>query len=440
MTKCWNNAIKKYTKELLRKFPHEKLKHFGRGFLIFLKWLFFGVLMGFLAGSAGTLFYFCIAKVTGIRTANPWLVYLLPFGGLAIIFLYRLLGVKHPQGTDLVIEAIRSPEPVPLKMAPLIFVSTAITHLFGGSAGREGAALQLGGSLGYGTGRLFRLDEKDRHIVTMCGMAACFSALFGTPITATVFVLEVITVGVMYYSALVPCAVAAVVGATFSRRCGVPPTVFTLGGIPEMSWKPALQVVVLAILCALLSVAFCYTMRGTGNLLHRLLPNPYLRVAAGGVVVILLALLFGRDYLGMGGNIIAAAMKGQAAPAAFLLKLLFTAVTLGVGFRGGEIVPAFFVGATFGCVMGGPLGLSPAFAASIGFMAVFCGVTNCPITAFVLSLEVFGTRGAAFYLIAAGISYMLSGYSGIYSKQKILYSKYKPLFLGNTKKQTESRE
>lgn len=440
MTERWNNAMKKYTKELLRKFPREKIKHFGRGFLIFLKWLFFGVLMGFFAGSAGTLFYFCIAKVTGIRTANPWLVYLLPFGGLAIIFLYRLLGVKHPQGTDLVIEAIRSPEPVPLKMAPLIFVSTVITHLFGGSAGREGAALQLGGSLGFGTGRLFRLDEKDLHIVTMCGMAACFSALFGTPITATVFVLEVITVGVMYYSALVPCAVAAVVGAAFSRWCGVPPTVFALGGIPEMSWKPALQVAVLAILCALLSVVFCYTMRGTGNLLRRLLPNPYLRAAAGGAAVILLALLFGRDYLGMGGNIIAAAVKGQAAPAAFLLKLLFTAVTLGAGFRGGEIVPAFFVGATFGCVMGGPLGLSPAFAASIGLMAVFCGVTNCPITAFVLSLEVFGTRGAAFYLVAAGISYMLSGYSGIYSKQKILYSKYKPLFLGNAKKQAESRK
>lgn len=440
MIKCWGNAIKKYGEELLEKIPREKLKRLGHGFLIFLKWLFFGIIMGFLAGGAGTLFYFCIVKVTDIRTANAWLVYLLPLGGLGIVALYHLHGVEHPQGTDLVIEAIRSPEPVPLKMAPLIFVSTAITHLFGGSAGREGAALQLGGSLGYGAGRLFRLDEKDRHIVTMCGMAACFSALFGTPLTATVFVLEVITVGVMYYSALVPCTVAAVVGAGFSRWCGVPPTAFAIRGIPETSWKPALQVAVLAILCALLSVIFCSVMRGTGSLLRRILPNPYLRAAAGGAAVILLAFFFGRDYLGMGGNIIAAAMKGQVVPAAFLLKLLFTAVTLGAGFRGGEIVPAFFVGATFGCVMGGPLGLSPAFAASIGFMAVFCGVTNCPITAFVLSLEVFGMRGAVFYLIAAGISYMLSGYSGIYSKQKILYSKYRPLFLGNAKKQTESRK
>jgi H+/Cl- antiporter ClcA len=425
----WEKTSKKF---ILRRFPLARVQRLAGNFGAFFKWVFFGVLMGAVAGGAGTLFYFCIAWVTGIRGGNPWLLYLLPLGGLMIVFSYRKLGAPHPQGTDLVIEAVRSPEPVPIKMAPLIFFATAVTHLFGGSAGREGAALQLGGSLGYGIGHVFRLDEKDLHILTMSGMAACFSALFGTPITATVFVMEVVTVGVMYYSALVPCAAAAVVGACISRACGVPPTEFAIAGIPAVDWKPVFLVILLAVLCALLSAFFCYFMRGTGKFLRRI-QNPYARAAVGGALVILLVFPFGRDYLGMGGSVIAAAMQGHAVPEAFLLKLLFTAVTLGAGFRGGEIVPAFFVGATLGCAAGGMIGLNPSFGAAIGFMAVFCGVTNCPITAFILSMEVFGSRGAVYYLIAAAISYMLSGYTGIYSKQKILYSKLKPLYLGGQK-------
>ncbi len=430
--RIWEKIQKKIRAEAaVLHFPTGSGWRLADNFQAFFKWIFFGVLIGSVAGGAGTLFYFCIAWVTGVRTGCPWLLFLLPFGGLAIVFAYRKLGAPHPQGTDLVIEAVRSPEPVPIKMAPLIFFSTVVTHLFGGSAGREGAALQLGGSLGYGVGHLFRLDEKELHILTMSGMVACFAALFGTPITSTVFVMEVVTVGVMYYSALVPCAAAAVVGACISRACGVPPTRFAIAGIPDVEWKPVLQVILLAVLCALLSAVFCYFMRGTGKFLRRWIHNPYARAAVGGVFVILLALLFGKDYLGMGGPVIAAAIAGHAVPAAFALKLLFTAITLGAGFRGGEIVPAFFVGATFGCAVGGLIGLNPSFGAAIGFMAVFCGVTNCPITAFILSMEVFGARGADYYLIAAAISYMLSGYTGIYSKQKILYSKLKPLYLGD---------
>lgn len=428
-----NNNSKRLN-QFAEKLPAEGARHMARDFFAFFKWLFFGCLIGAVAGGAGVLFYYCIAGVTDLRGTCQWLMYLLPAGGIAIVFSYRRLGIVKPQGTDLVITAVRSPDPVPLKMAPLIFFATSVTHLFGGSAGREGAALQLGGSLAYGVGRLFRLDEKDLHLMTMCGMAACFSALFGTPMTAAVFVMEVITVGVMHYSALVPCTAAAVVGAFLSRLFKIAPTSFAISGIPEFNWDAVLLVTVLAILCALLSVFFCFVMRGTGKVLGKWIQNPYLRVAAGGAMVILLSLVFGKDYLGMGGNVIASAMKGQAVPAAFLLKLLFTAVTLGAGFKGGEIVPAFFVGSTFGCAVGGLIGLNPSFAASIGFMAVFCGVTNCPITAFILSVEVFGAKGAIYYLIAAGVSYMLSGYSGIYAKQKILYAKHKPLYLGSLKK------
>lgn len=402
-------------------------------FRAFLKWAFLAVLIGFIGGGAGTVFYFCIVGVTKLRTETGWLVYLLPVLGLLIVYLYRVTKITEPQGTNLVIEAIRSPEQIPLKMAPLIFISTVLTHLGGGSAGREGAALQLGGSLGYHTGKLFHLDEKDLHIITMCGMAACFSALFGTPMTSTIFVMEVITVGVMYYSALVPCTIASIIGAQIAAYFHTVPTSFPIHTAPRLELVSLLQVMLLALLCALVSILFCFVMHQSVLLYRKYIQNSYLRAVAGGVLVILFHFIFGTDYLGAGGNIIAAAMAGSAKPEAFAVKLLLTAVTLGAGYKGGEIVPSFFVGATFGCFAGSLIGLDPSFGASIGFMAVFCGVTNCPLTAFLLSVEVFGTDGILFYLLASGISYMLSGYTGIYSKQKILYAKHKPLFIGGKK-------
>ncbi len=406
--------------------PSDMISNFGA----FFKWGMLSVLTGAVAGGAGTLFYFCIRYVTQLRTLHGWLLWFLPLGGLVIVFLYRLCKITEPKGTNLVIEAVRSPEPIPTLMAPLIFVATAITHLFGGSAGREGAALQLGGSLGYRIGRFFHLDEKDLHVMTMCGMAACFSALFGTPLTSTLLVMEVITVGVMYYSALVPCTIASIVAAGIAQSFHAIPTQFAVTGTPEIGILPLLKVSLLGILCAIVSILYCFVMHGAGLLYKRWIPNQYLRAAVGGVLVILLALVFGRDYLGMGGDVIAAAFLHSARPEAFLLKLIFTALTLGAGFRGGEIVPAFFVGATFGSFTGSLIGLTPSFGASIGFMSVFCGVTNCPLTAFVLSVEVFGEKGILYYLLAAGISYMLSGYSSLYSQQKILYAKDKSLYIG----------
>lgn len=393
----------------------------------FFKWVFLAGLIGSAAGGAGALFSFCVRYATGLRESDGRLVWLLPLGGVLIVFLYRACGVGKPQGTDLVIEAVRSPEPVPLVMAPLIFVSTCLTHLFGGSAGREGAALQLGGSLGYRIGGLFRLDEKDLHLTTMCGMAACFSALFGTPITATLFVMEVVSVGVMYYAALVPCTVASLTAAAIARAAGLAPTAFFVEGIPAFSAAPFFRVSVLAVLCAAVSILFCFAMRVVGRLYRKRLRNQYLRAAAGGALILLLTLFFGRDYLGTGQTVITSAFRGTARPEAFALKLLFTALTLGAGFKGGEIVPAFFVGATFGCFSGGLLGLSPSFGAAVGFLSVFCGVTNCPLTTVLLSVEAFGTRGIPYYLLAAGVSYTLSGYSGIYAGQRILYAKQKPV-------------
>lgn len=411
----------------------QQIKNLRGNLAVFLKWVLLSLLVGIVVGGAGTAFWLCMKAVTGFRMANHWIEWFLPLGGVIIVALYRVCGIKKVQGTNLVLLAVRSPERVPLRMAPLIFISTVITHLVGGSAGREGAALQLGGSLGFQIGKVFRLDEKDLHIITMCGMSAAFSALFGTPIASAVFAMEVVSVGVMYYAALVPCVVAALTGAAVSRYFGGESTAFLIrGGVPQQGVLPFLQVALLSALCAGVSVLFCYLLHGTHKLYHKYLPNYYPRAAIGGALVLLMAFLCGtQDYLGAGMDVIQTAMNGAARPEAFLLKMLFTAVTLGAGFKGGEIVPSFFVGATFGCVAGGLIGLNPAFGAAIGLIAVFCGVTNCPITSMVISIELFGAQGAVFFLLACAVSYMLSGYTGLYSRQKIMYSKYKPEFMGS---------
>ncbi len=393
-----------------------------------LKWLVIGGLVGGVGGVVGALFHLGVSYATEVRLAHPWVLYLLPAGGLVIAGLYKLCKLEG-KGTNAVIESVHFGKEVPVLLVPLIFVSTVITHLCGGSAGREGAALQIGGGIGYRTGRLLHLGEKDLPLATLCGMSGVFSALFGTPLTATVFALEVISVGVLYYAGLVPCITAAMMGYLVSLWMGVPPTRFTVV-MPALDGWTLLLVVVLAILCALVSILFCRGLHVTEHLAERLVKNSYLRAAAGGAVIIALTLLLGTtDYNGAGMDVINRALTGEASGWAWLLKLLFTAVTIGCGFKGGEVVPSFFVGATFGCAAGALLGLPPGFAAAIGLVAVFCGAVNCPIASVVLSVELFGADAMLYFAIACAISYVLSGYCGLYSSQTILYSKLRAEFI-----------
>lgn len=409
----------------------EKIHHWQQRLLTFVRWLLISAGIGaVIGGGVGTAFYYTLKFSTQTRTQNPWLVWLLPAGGLFIVWLYRTCGAENSRGTDQVLSAVRSPEPLPARMAPLIFAATAVTHLFGGSAGREGAALQIGGSLGCGAGRLLHLDKDERRIATMCGMGAVFSALFGTPVVAAVFALEVIDVGTMYYSALVPVAVASLAATAISTRFGAMPTRFPLVLAEKLQLLPTLRVAALAALCAAVAILFCRTLHLTGKLYQRLLPNPYLRVLAGGALVaVLMALTGTTDYEGAGLDVIVHAIGGHARPEAFLLKLALTALTLGAGFKGGEIVPSFFIGATFGCWMGSLLGLSPSLGAAVGLICLFCGVVNCPISALLLGCSLFGYSGAPYFLLACAIAYALSGYSGLYTEQHILYSKFHPKYI-----------
>lgn len=397
---------------------------------ITLKWVIFAILTGSIVGAFSSAFYYLLTFVTDVRMQHNWIIYLLPIAGLAIVALYHIMRNDNDGGTNLVISAIHSGDRIPLRMAPSIFFSTALTHLCGGSAGREGAALQIGGSIGNALGGLFRFDEKDKHVMIMCGMSAAFSTLFGTPMAAAIFPMEMVSVGVMYYMALVPCVVSSLTAHAVALLVKIPSESFHVLEIPEFQLIPTIQGVLVAILCAFLSILFCMFLHKIEHLYKRFLKNPYLRIFVGGSIVVLLTVLLGTyDYNGAGMNIIEHAIEGNVHTEAFLLKILFTALTLSAGYKGGEIVPTFFVGATFGCLLGQWIGLSPSLCAAIGMVSLFCGVTNCPISSLLISFELFGYEGMPYYLLAVAFSYMLSGYSGLYRSQKIMYSKYKTDFI-----------
>ncbi len=397
---------------------------------LFFKWSFIAFIVGIIGGLIGTAFRWSVTYASQFRTAHPNLIWLLPIGGLLIAFLYRTCKLNEYTGTNLIIDEIRTDRKVPFALAPLIFVSTFITHLLGGSAGREGAALQLGGVIGHYVGRIFHLKQKSMSTVIICGMSAVFSALFGTPLTAAFFAMEVISVGIMQYSALFPSIVAALTAYKISLIFHSQPVFFELASVPDLGIKPMLQTVILAALCAGVSIIFCITMHKTENILITKIHNDYIRNFSGGAAILLLTFLLGtRDYNGAGMDVIQRAMNGQADSFAFLLKILFTAITIGSGFKGGEIVPAFFIGATFGCAAGKLLGMTPGFGAAIGLISVFCGAVNCPAASIFLSYEIFGGKGLLFFAVASSVSYVLSGYYGIYPSQRIVYSKYKAAFI-----------
>ena len=371
-----------------------------------------------------------IENATSLRERLPWLLYVLPVAGIMIVWSYRVSGLENDSGTNQIIASVRSGTRPPVKLAVLIFIGSALTHLTGGSAGREGAALQIGGSLASGVGRLFKMSERSMNIMVLCGMSGLFSALFGTPLTAAVFSMEVVSVGIFHYSALFPGLFSAYVATWITRLMGIAPEGYLLLGLPELGVGSMARVGVLAVACAVLSIAFCVIMHSSGTIYRKWFPNQYVRVVVGGVLVVLLTLLVGsRDYNGAGGHIIEAAIGGHAVPWAFALKILFTALTLGAGYRGGEIVPTFFVGATFGCVAAPLLGLDPAFGAAIGMIALFCGVVNCPLASILLSVELFGSDALLFFSMSCALSYLLSGKFSLYSSQKIVYSKLEPKFI-----------
>ena len=391
---------------------------------ILARWLLLAVPTGLVCGAVGTAFHLAVEHVTEWRGEHVWLLWLLPLAGLAIVALYKLTGCEG-MGTNNVIRAVHSGESVSPLLVPAIFLGTVLTHLCGGSAGREGAALQMGGSIGFQAATLLRLNEHDRRTATACGMAAFFSALFGTPLAATLFGIMVEDVGLAFSVAFVPGFAAALIAYGVSLACGIAPTHFGLTA-PALSIDTALLAAVLGAACALVSRGFCWLLHTMEHEMPRRLPNPWVRAVVGGVAVVALSYLMGVGrYNGAGMGVITAAIEqGQALPWDFLCKMLLTALTLSAGFKGGEVVPSFFVGATFGCVAGPLLGLPAGFAAAIGLISVFCGATNALIPSILLGFELFHGQGLELIALGCGVCYMLSGHHGLYSSQTFVTEKW----------------
>ena len=388
------------------------------------KWGLLGLFMGVIGGMLGAGFHHALHFVTHVRTENSWLIWLLPLGGLLSVGVFRILGQSRNRGTNQLIDAVLHENDVSPMVAPLIFIVTNITHLFGGSAGREGAALQLGGSVGSTLGKILRLDDDERTVLTMSGMCAVFAGLFGTPLTACIFVLEFTAVGRIFTPALVPCFLSAFAAWQTAGRLGVHGEGYLLTEALPIDMGITGRMVVLSIALGLLGIFMCRTFHKAEHLAVEFIPTPWLRIVIGGAVVAGMTAIVGdQRFNGAGMDMALAAVAGNADWYSFAVKLLFTAVTLAAGFKGGEIVPTFCIGATFGCVFGGLLGLDPGIAAALGLVGLFCCGTNAPIASIILSIEMFGTANLYHFAFVCVIVFLLSGHSSLYGSQVQKYKK-----------------
>ena len=398
------------------KFKLKEIFYYARAFAV---WALMAVAVGAVCGVVGGAFAIVVEEATHLRQHTAWLPWLMPVAGLMIAGLYWLLKLPLSIGTDEIIKTVRTQEGVSIKMAPAIFISTALTHLTGGSAGREGAALQLGGSIGVAMSRLMPSQGDNRRMFQLCGMAALFSALFGTPLAATIFVIEIIDIGKINTRALLPCLISALTAKLVAIGIGAPAEVFPLAsGLATANTVTLLQSAGVGLCCGVMAVIFCHVMHLAGRYMRKAIPNNFLRIAFGGATVALVTMALNlQAYQGSGMHTILEALQGHAEPWAFLLKIVFTAMTLSVGYKGGEIVPSFFIGATLGCVVAPLLGLDPALGAGIGIIAMFCGVTNGALASMVLSVELFGAEYLPLFGIACAVSYALSGHVSLYHTQ-----------------------
>ena len=397
------------------------------------KWMLLLLVLAAVVGSAVAFFLWSLDAVTLYRFGHPWLLYLLPLAGIAIHFLYKWAGKNAEKGNNLIIDEIHAPGAgVPARMAPLVLLSTLVTHLFGGSAGREGTAVQMGGSFADFFVRLFTLDHHDRRLLLLCGVAAGFGAVFGTPVTGAIFALEVLIAGKIDHRGFLPCLLSAWLAKLVVDLWGVAHTHYQIGYVDTANllraihWREIAWVLVAGLAFGLVARLFVWSTDTVKNFSLRWIKWPWMIPAIGALILILLTVLLGTDdYLGLGVQpaqadsvtLVSAFRPGGADTWSWLLKLLFTAITLGTGFKGGEVTPLFFIGATLGHSLAVFAGMPIDLFAALGFIAVFSGATNTPVACTVMGVELFGGHFMVYYAIACVIAFYVSGRRGIYHSQ-----------------------
>lgn len=395
--------------------------------LMLAKWTLIGSWVGLLAGTASYIFLRSLEWATETSTLHPNLLYLLPLAGATIAIAYEAFGKEVSGGNNLLLERVHRPEgSVPFRMAPMILITTVATHVFGGSAGREGTAIQMGGSLADLAAKPLKLKPEDRRRLLMAGIAGGFGSVFGTPLAGAIFGLEVLTVGRVKYNALIPCLTASIVGDLVCKGLGLHHHVYraAVGLIPEVTPVLLFWLVLAGALFAGASVLFSEMTHAVQKLAERLSARAWVRTFVGGVVLIGLTLAVGnRDYNGLSLPLIEASFTTHVLLAAFLLKIVFTAVTLGTGFKGGEVTPLFCIGATLGNAYAQVAHQPVGFYAALGFVSVFAGAANTPLSCTVMGIELFGSEMAVPLAVTCTIAYLLSGHRGIYGSQRLVHSK-----------------
>lgn len=386
-----------------------------------IKWILITGVLSLLIGSVTAFFLTGLTWVSKQQSAYSWLFYLLPFGGALISFFYKKMGKNAIQGNNLVIEqANGADEHIPLRLVPLTLFGTLMTHLLGGSAGREGTAVQMGGSIAEHVGQLLHLNKASRKIVIICGISGGFSAVFGTPLAGTVFGLEVLALGLIRHEALLPSFFSAYFSNLVVKGYGVSHIKYTMALSPAESSSLFFKLLVAGALFGLTGLIFSRSIVVIKKWYTKWMPEPVIRTFIGGTVVVLLALIINnRSYLGLSLPLLDQAFSGEAHPFDFLGKLVFTVFTLGSGYQGGEVTPLFVIGATLGSSLASLLYLPVGFLAGLGFIGVFTGATNTPIACFIMGIELFGSENAIYLFLICVISYICSGNSGIYSAQKV---------------------